>query len=120
MGIFAGLWTPFQDWVSEDTIKIMKPFGSSSQFGAGMWYWREDKRLDGERLFVSTQLKDVYVYPKVFDWNGDGALDLITLKQGSHLWKNIGGTPIPDFQYAGRLNIEEESGRQLPDLNYSN
>ena len=45
---------------------------------------------------------------------GDGALDLITLKQGFHLWENIGGTPIPEFQYAGQLNIKQESGRQLP------
>ena len=59
-------------------------------------------------------LKNIYGYPKVFDWNRDGTLDLITLKQGFHLWENISGTPIPEFQYAGQLRIEEESLRQLP------
>ena len=60
---------------------------------------------------VSTQLKDIYGYPKIFDWNGGGTLDLITLKQGFHL---IGGTPIPEFRYADQLRIEDELLRQLP------
>ena len=79
----------------------------SSQFGSGMWYLREDGTWNGERLFISTQLKDIYGYPKVFDWNGDGTLDLITLKQGFHLWENIGGTPIPEFRHAGQLRMKK-------------
>ena len=54
-----------------------------------------------------------YLY-KVFDWNGDGMLDLITLKQVFHLWENIDGTPIPEFRYADQLRIEDELRRQLP------
>ena len=51
------------------------------------------------------------VHPEPVDWNGDGTLDLITLKQGFHL---IGGTPIPEFRYADQLRIEDELLRQLP------
>ena len=64
--------------------------------------------------FSLDPIKRYYGYPKVFDWNGDGTLDLITLKQGFHLWENIGGTPIPEFRYADRLRIEDELLRQLP------
>ena len=32
LGIFAGMWTPFQDWVREDTIKFTQPFGYGMPF----------------------------------------------------------------------------------------
>ena len=32
MGIFAGMWTPFQDWVREEHIQLTRPFGYGKPF----------------------------------------------------------------------------------------
>lgn len=86
----------------------------AGQLGARMWYLREDGRWRGERVFVASPLAEVQGYPKVFDWNGDGVPDLVTVHGELHLWLNIGGSPLPRFQHAGILYIDQATRRRLP------